>query len=141
MNYNYMEIIMGDPVFNRRYRLCRCLRIPTKGALARPTGNQYLSVRKSVSSGADFRVLSPLAQNPQILRDRLTHSCVSRGLLPLPPPYPLGGVPHRVDAVVVAVGIAVQDLSFPRPLVFIPAELSGGVRASGRVDDDGPQSL
>jgi hypothetical protein len=52
--------------------------IPTKGALARPTGNQYLPVRKFVSSGANFRVPSLLAENPQIFRDRLTHSCVSR---------------------------------------------------------------
>ena len=64
--------------FNHMYRLCRCMWIPTKGALARPTGNQYLPVRKFVSSGANFRVPSLLAENPQIFRDRLTHSCVSR---------------------------------------------------------------
>ena len=71
--------------FNHMYRLCRCMWIPTKGALARPTGNQYLPVRKFVSSGANFRVPSLLAENPQIFRDRLTHSCVSRGFLYLPP--------------------------------------------------------
>jgi len=49
--------------------------IPTKGELARPTGNQCLPVRKFVSPGANFRVFSFLAQNPQILRDR---SCEKR---------------------------------------------------------------
>ena len=67
-----MFIIANDAHYNHRHRLCRCLWIPTKGALARPTGNQYIPVRKSVSSGADFRVSSPLAQNPQILRDTIT---------------------------------------------------------------------
>ena len=52
--------------------------IPTKKSLAISTGNRYQPVRKFVSSGANFRVPSSLAQNPQILRDRLTHSCVSR---------------------------------------------------------------
>ena len=61
------------------YRLCRCMWIPTKKSLAISTGNRYQPVRKFVSSGANFRVPSSLAQNPQILRDRLTHSCVSRG--------------------------------------------------------------
>ena len=51
MSYNIMNNITDNLHFNRRYRLCRCLRIPTKGALARPTG-------KFVSSGANFRVPS-----------------------------------------------------------------------------------
>ena len=65
--------------FNHMYRLRRCMWIPTKKSLAISTGNRYLPVRKFVSSGANFRVPFCLAQNPQILRDRLTHSCVSRG--------------------------------------------------------------
>ena len=66
--------------FNHMYRLCRCMWIPTKKSLAISTGNRYLPVRKFVSSGANFRVPSCLAQNPQILCDRLTHSCVSRDI-------------------------------------------------------------
>ena len=66
--------------FNHMYRLRWCMWIPTKKSLAISTGNRYLPVRKFVSSGANFRVPSCLAQNPQILRDRLTHSCVSRAV-------------------------------------------------------------
>ena len=67
----YYRKVTNSTCFNHMYRLRRCLWIPTKGALARPTGNQYLPVRKFVSSGATFRVLPLLAQNPQILRERL----------------------------------------------------------------------
>jgi hypothetical protein len=45
----------------------------------------HRSVRKFVSPGANVRVFPLLAQNPQILRDRLTHSCVSRGFSHLLP--------------------------------------------------------
>ena len=72
--------------FNHMYRLRRCMWIPTKKSLAISTGNRYLPVRKFVSSGANFRVPFCLAQNPQILRDRLTHSCVSRGGM-IPPAW------------------------------------------------------
>ena len=65
--------------FNHMYRQRLSMWIPTKKSLAISTGNRYQPVRKFVSSGANFRVPFCLAQNPQILRDRLTHSCVSRG--------------------------------------------------------------